>query len=408
MKASGYLVSECFPDGVTGLFSTRSGSFLCIDSEWAEAFLAGRIDALPEGLKAELMEAGMLIPDDEDELAEVLGAWKMDGSSFRVLTTTACNAACPYCYEKGTPRLLMSEETAEETADFLVRRQAETGSDMLHLEWFGGEPLLNPGAIDRICDRLRDRGVRFISWITTNASLLCPEMIPHMKSHWNLTGVQVSLDGAGEIHEERKGLPQGAFDQTICCIHALLDSGCQVKIRIVHTGDFAGEAGLIRFLGSDFQGTRPFVYLFPLYETPKEQMRAAMEEILSLEQILEETGLVEKEKMYRFRQRRSRCFAADGGLTIAPDGRLYSCSHAMRQKFCIGTVREFDPENPIYQTFIRRNLPQKCLDCICLPCCMGGCRAAEAGMAATFQCFPYHEVMDKIVSRKHSSRESFR
>ena len=406
MKVSRYLNSYPLPDERAGLFSTRTGEYLLLEREPARTLLEGAVERLPQALIPELTRKGMLVPDDADELAEVLASRRFDGRMYRILTTTACNAACPYCYEKGLPKQFMNLETAEKTAAFLIRRREEIGAFSLLLEWFGGEPLLNAAPIDRICQRLRDRDVPFRSRMTTNGALLRPEAVPHMQERWNLTGVQITLDGVGSEHEYRKGLPGGSFDRIIRSVHSLLDHGCRVRLRIVHTGDTAREAVLIRFLGGEFPGPKPYVYLFPLYGTKETDMRGTMLEILELEQLLVQTGLAEKDKMYRFRQRHSRCFAADGGLTIGPDGRLFSCSHAMGPEHCVGTVWDFDPNNPAYREFISPALSRRCLGCRFLPFCMGGCRTAELGRAEMFQCNQYCAVMDQICRLRCSPEET--
>ena len=65
--------------------------------------------------------------------------------------TNKCNLACTYCYEYGEDKIVdtqygsqpkfMSEDTAEESVEFLLR---QSGSQpKAHLTFFGGETLLN-------------------------------------------------------------------------------------------------------------------------------------------------------------------------------------------------------------------------------------------------------------------------
>ena len=272
MKASAYLYSCLFPEGKTGLFSTRTGAYLLLDREPARALLEGAVERLPEALIPELTRKGMLVPDGEDELALVLAARRFNGASFRILTTTGCNAACPYCYEKDLPKRSMDPETAEETADFLFRRRTQIGDNPLTLEWFGGEPLLNTAAIDRICRRLRDRDVPFLSRMTTNGALLQPEAVPYLQERWRLISVQITLDDVGSAHERSKGLPGGSFDRVVAgnAIHLLddpltalreLDRVCRDGGTLIiptymnkdskeNTGGFAGAVGKA---GADFK-----------------------------------------------------------------------------------------------------------------------------------------------------------
>ena len=292
----------------------------------------------------------------------------------------------------------MDLSVADEIADFLAQRLTASEKDILLLEWFGGEPLLNTEAIDRICSRLKSRKIRFLSTLTTNGTLLPSEAIDRLVYDWSLTRVQIGLDGVGRTHEQIKGMPEGSFWQIIENIHRLLDVGCRVRIRMVYTGDAKNKSSLIAFLAKEFPTIKPGVYLFPSYDIGESRLRGVMEEILMLEQQLAEAGFVRPEEQYRFRQRRGRCFAANGGLTIAPDGRLFSCSHAMQEKYCIGTIWDFNEDNEIYRSFTAPDLSKRCLECVFLPFCMGGCRAAERNMANMFQCHPYSTVMDRIIT----------
>jgi len=103
----------------------------------------------------------------------------------RILTTTACNARCAYCYEKGVPVLRMAEETAEQAARFLAW-QAKKAEVPVILEWFGGEPTLHLSPVDRICACLGGAGVEYRSSIVTNGLLANRCLAGDRSRLWNL------------------------------------------------------------------------------------------------------------------------------------------------------------------------------------------------------------------------------
>ena len=72
----------------------------------------------------------------------------------------------------------MSEETIRAAIDYIMR--SKCGGEIL-LNWFGGEPLLRADIIDRFCVELKERGVSFKSRITTNGSLITPELARKIK-----------------------------------------------------------------------------------------------------------------------------------------------------------------------------------------------------------------------------------
>ena len=69
-----------------------------------------------------------------------------------VRVTSACNFACPYCfqYRRGGH---MSSEVRDALVEFTERRLASGRYDHLGIEWFGGEPLLAPDLIDELSAR---------------------------------------------------------------------------------------------------------------------------------------------------------------------------------------------------------------------------------------------------------------
>ena len=88
--------------------------------------------------------AGILIEDNikEKDIIEFDQSYfKVKAAPyFRILTSTACNVRCPYCYENGITPITMSESTMDEVIEFINRRVVP--SEPFKIEWFGGEPLI--------------------------------------------------------------------------------------------------------------------------------------------------------------------------------------------------------------------------------------------------------------------------
>ena len=122
-------------------------------------------------------------------------------SNFLILPTTDCNARCFYCFEMGNKRLNMNIQTAEDVAKYMIR--VSNGKN-INIRWFGGEPLLNPMAIDTICAFLLEHGIQFRSKMTTNGFLFNDNNIKKSKTLWNLKSVQVTLDGTEKIYNKAK------------------------------------------------------------------------------------------------------------------------------------------------------------------------------------------------------------
>lgn len=137
----------------------------------------------------ELICAQFLVPSDKDECAyyneisALMRAFnrKKGIKSYTILPTFRCNARCIYCYEEGVTQTTMTPETVEQVIRFIVSTHA---GKKAKITWFGGEPLLGEGIIDRICEGLREAGVEYKSTIISNGSLISPEIISKMVREW--------------------------------------------------------------------------------------------------------------------------------------------------------------------------------------------------------------------------------
>ena len=113
----------------------------------------------------ELISHWFLVPEDHDDcklsqqlsnVARIMEAPKPHITGYTIMTTSDCNARCFYCYELGQARRPMTEQTAQQTADYIIKH---SGGEEVSIEWFGGEPLFNKPVINLIVNRLKEAGV---------------------------------------------------------------------------------------------------------------------------------------------------------------------------------------------------------------------------------------------------------
>ena len=146
------------------------------------------LDKLPMGFESvmeQLVADHYLVPVEyaEDEqvvklrkiLLSLTDAQRKPGiQKYTVLPTTACNARCYYCYEKGIVADTMTERVADDTVRFIVDQSKD---QRIRIRWFGGEPTLAAKRIDQISDGLRRAGVDFSSTMISNGYLFDKEMV---------------------------------------------------------------------------------------------------------------------------------------------------------------------------------------------------------------------------------------
>ncbi len=245
-------------EGGTLLHNVMTKELLLLEGDEGRLIDAGDLNAsriLGAGgteLFRYLWENWYIVPCGHDDMELCLGlravARQLRGAKdsgslayFTILSTTACNARCFYCYERGTKHVDMSRETALGVVDFIGRTCG--GSDV-SLHWFGGEPLLNTMPIDVITDGLAKSGIRFASSMTTNGYLFDDEMVARARERWRLEHVQITLDGTEEVHNRRKAFVYkdgSAFARTNYNIERLLGAGMAVCIRMNLDGDNFGD-----------------------------------------------------------------------------------------------------------------------------------------------------------------------
>ncbi len=290
-------------------------------------------------------------------------------SYYTILPTTACNARCFYCYEEGMRYHTMTRETADKVVDFICRTKQD---GKIRIHWFGGEPLMGVDTISHICRGLRDKGVDFHSEITTNGTLLTPEIAKEAKDLWNLTKAQVSMDGVREDYEVRKNYADPArfnYDTAMKAVELFADTGVFVPIRcnfdeenLPRLKDFFDECKA-RFGDRKNVSIYTAQLFFSKDEEKSRQLylsaRAVEAECREPEQVLDR-GVVDRSL------RLSHCMADLTGwsIVIDPEGKLHYCEVELDAP-PIGTV--FDaPKWPETLT----GTAEECKGCVFLPDCL--------------------------------------
>lgn len=216
-----------------------------------------------------------------------------------------------------------------------------------------------------------------------------------------LEKIQITLDGIEEIYEEAKQVKKGSFKQVINNIKLLAKNDITVHIRMNYGDNFDILENLILYLKENIGfNKRIFYYVHPIFKKKEAVSREVIEKIIKLNDLMVENGLMKNTDLYNFKYRQTRCFASNyNGYTIAPDGKLYNCSHIMNSKGEIGNVSKYSRYNPKRLEFVDITILEKCKDCILYPICKGGCRASELGLDDLNQCIIYKSGIDMVLEK---------
>ena len=377
-RLSAYCLRVDCEEGVL-LYQTLTGEVLLLTpQEWEK-----REDEA--ALRAELIRGRFFVPCGLDEkkqadqikhLIKLLKSEEKEKSSFVIFTTLDCNARCYYCYEKGRPRPVMSEQTARDAADYIAQT---CGSEEIHLQWFGGEPLFNMSAIEIISKKLTDRGQKFKSMIVSNGYLFDAETVRKAREEWAVERVQITLDGTEEVYNRSKAYiyrERSPYQRVMRNIGLLLDAGISVQIRLNMDKNNANDLmALVDELSVRFGGRSGFkVYAALLGETGQAKVGrfdgvdAAMDRYAALGKKLKDLGLASEEGVST-KLTINNCMAdRDGCFTILPDGRLGKCEHESEKKL-VGSIYQRECDSAMLAAWKERLAVPECRDCAAYPVC---------------------------------------
>ncbi|EST34387.1 radical SAM protein [Streptomyces roseochromogenus] len=165
-------------------------------------------------LKPEHVGADGELRPDVDEFLRSEGAYRertAKSFSLTVLTSTACNLGCGYCFQNTAqdpdgghrpPRIdvrRLHTRTIDRIVAFTAERMAQAGLNRLYLLLFGGEPLLNPRGCRELLDRCAPLGAVQAA-LTTNGVLLSRRRAVELHDA-GLRTVQITFDGSRADHD---------------------------------------------------------------------------------------------------------------------------------------------------------------------------------------------------------------
>lgn len=334
------------------------------------------------------------VPSDLDEISiankinEVLRTVQLAKpaqKNYTILTTTGCNARCFYCYEKGLQKLDMNEDTALSVAKFISR----SNNKMVHINWFGGEPLYCLKPINIICEHLRKTNIPYESTMISNGYLFTSDVIDLAKRLWNLKKVQITLDGTEEIYNSTKSFIYTETNPfSIVCnnILSLISVGVHVNIRLnVDKYNISNLFLLIDYLDSIIENkTIVSVCVSPLYEnsgitsrkrSPEERFQI-FQSVKSLEDYAFTHGFTNRDMSLKKYTKIYSCGADNpNSIVISPDGNLYRCEHInSNNPICKVSDRKASTFFGVWKEYLPAN--ENCSHCPLYPSCfrLKGCQ----------------------------------
>lgn len=338
----------------------------------------------------ELISHWFLVPEEHDDcqlslqlrnVARLMEPKQTNITGYTVMTTSDCNARCFYCYELGQARRPMTEQTAQQVAEYIIKH---SGGEEVSIGWFGGEPLFNKPVINHIANRLKEAGVKYSSTMTSNGFLLDAETVKEAHDLWNLKNVQITIDGTEQTYNRVKAFIYkgvNAYETVMQNIGHLLAADIAVTIRMnidMHNADDLER--LAEELHERFKDDKHLsAYLHLLFEDNAKRVgacnddkrRLLMEKMRLIEDKLEGWGLFRRHT-YEPMIKTGYCMADnDSSVVIQPDGYITKCEH-YTDSHHVGHINQdgFDAEKIAYFKEKGTMVKEFCRKCVKYPDCM--------------------------------------
>jgi uncharacterized protein len=251
------------------LYNSASGAVLSLSGADAGRFAAElgsplrslSTDTWDSDLVEQLRDGAFLVEASTDEVAAIRERFlraRADTPIVLTLTTTMdCNLGCYYCYEARSGDRLEVRETAQIVAlarDLLER----SAKDSLHVDWYGGEPLMNleflecaSRALQNLCRELR---AAYSASVVSNGTCW-PVSVGEFLTRHKIRQVQISFDGMRTNHNKRRRYRKGyenpqnpsSFDEAVRLVDALVQH-VRVDLRLnIDRGNQADVVPFVRF-----------------------------------------------------------------------------------------------------------------------------------------------------------------
>ncbi|HOV69164.1 MAG TPA: thioether cross-link-forming SCIFF peptide maturase [Clostridia bacterium] len=313
-----------------------------------------------------------------------------------------CNLRCKYCFAStgdfGGERALMDAATGKKALDFLVSKSG--GRKNLEVDFFGGEPLMNFGAVKsvveygRMLEKKHNKTIKFT--ITTNGLGLTDEIIDYFNSE--MENVVLSLDGRPDVHDKMRPCANGKGSYNLIADNILNFSRMRGDkshyIRGTYTAynlDFARDVLYLAEAGFRQISIEPVVAPAGTdYSIKDEHLPRLFEEYEYLmQEYLKRRKEGQEFNFFHFNvdltggpclaKRLTGCGAGNEYVAVTPGGDIYPCHQFVGQiEFKMGNIYAPDSFNTDMQkVFAGNNVVTKpeCSACWAKYYCSGGCAA---------------------------------
>ena len=407
-------------NGKMMIWNSRTGALASLDDDTIKYLDNPSQSAIPNVTQSVLSQNGFIVESGRNEPEEIIrnactSPKDAEGLYYVIAPTLACNYHCIYCFENDrTIHSSMTIKTADAVSRFIESAiKNRNYTKYLHINWFGGEPLLQPEIISRISNNLlqycQKLGIDYRASIVTNGRYLdrnTAELLQALK----VKRVQISFDGTEQIYCKRKNASIDDYRLTIENIvqAAEILPGIVIRINISHSF-FTDAYALTNYLLKEYHlDGKIKVYCANTYEgTKEERIKEYPSFALGEESFRDLFGTEYAKISYnvpRSRARRMTCgLVCEDRFCIGPEGELYKCEHDFgKTDRIVGNIFG-DRNEKLLDEFRQANLKtltrKECKECSVFPVCLGGCPNHTLHNEIPFDCKAYKNYLFNLAIR---------
>lgn len=346
-----------------------------------------------------------------------------------ILPTRNCNFKCKYCYEQKS-FTMMSKKTQDNLINATINYiKSNHDLNKVHLEWFGGEPLLAydsiiyiSSSIKKFCD---DNGINLMMSMTTNGSLLTFERFKELYS-LNLKNYQITIDGFPQYHNRLRPFINNSSSSFDVIMHNLeeikkFDKAFEITLRMNYYLDMLDSFDdYFEYISNKFD------YRFSIYpyriNPPSEKFALEFEPVDATQEkyvlkhyfsLLKSKRIQMKNFSNYFIPYGSVCYGRlNYSLVIDVDGSIRKCTEYLEDNHFnyLGNITDgyFNVDNNLIKLWSQSpNIENnKCVKCSHLPNCCGGICPIQWIYNNNVSCPTFYEIEKEALDAYFSVKEN--
>lgn len=373
------------------IYNTTNNFFAQIPNELYDILLNKKLHVLEKEDVNTLISKGILIDSankydyyNEEKIRFLASTYDRENLGLVLVPSTACNFACPYCFEEKKNPKIISEEVEKEIIKFIKSHKT---AKTISLTWYGGEPLLAFKQIKRIYQNICNiKGKQIIDHsIITNGYLINEEIIEFFKSS-RISTIQITLDGKEKRHNSTRFLKEdksGTYNrikENIIKTAKNLPT-CRISVRVninkENMQDFVSLNQELNSLRLENLNCYPGI----IRESTPDQKHMSNrcingDELGKFLNSLKEKGC--DHGIYPTTGTKGCMMNRLNSYIIGPEGEVYKCwNDVSNEEKIVGNIMQKELINKtLFYRYLNDTTPfsdTKCKDCKLFPVCSGGC-----------------------------------